>query len=78
MKYPFESKEANELNVQIFETVYYGALEASCEIAAKKGPYESYEGSPVSKGVSIKKKSIFLLSINFWKLFTSGTCQFFS
>jgi len=56
MKYPFESKEANELNVQIFETVYYGALEASCEIAAKKGPYESYEGSPVSKGVSIKKK----------------------
>lgn len=62
MRYPFESKEANELNIQIFETIYYGALEASCEIAAEKGPYKSYEGSPVSKGVSIK--TIFLLSTN--------------
>merc|ERR1711936_1327823 len=33
-----------------FETIYYGALEASCEIAEKEGPYSSYEGSPVSKG----------------------------
>lgn len=53
MRYPFESEKANELNVQIFETLYYGALEASCEIAAEKGPYESYEGSPISKSVSI-------------------------
>lgn len=53
MRYPFESKEASELNIKIFETLYYGALEASCEIAIEKGPYESYEGSPVSKGVSI-------------------------
>lgn len=52
MRYPFESKEANELNIQIFETLYYGALEASCEIAAEKGPYKSYKNSPVSKGVS--------------------------
>lgn len=51
MRYPFESEEANELNVQIFETLYYGALEASCEIATEKGPYESYKGSPVSKGI---------------------------
>ncbi|XP_071627487.1 ribonucleoside-diphosphate reductase large subunit-like isoform X2 [Temnothorax longispinosus] len=51
MRYPFESKEASELNVQIFETLYYGALEASCEIAIEKGPYESYEGSPISKGI---------------------------
>ncbi|KYN07623.1 Ribonucleoside-diphosphate reductase large subunit [Cyphomyrmex costatus] len=51
MRYPFESKEANELNVQIFETLYYGALEASCEIANEKGPYELYEGSPISKGI---------------------------
>lgn len=55
MKYPFESEKANELNIQIFETLYYGALEASCEIAIEKGSYESYEGSPISKGVSIKK-----------------------
>lgn len=53
MRYPFENKEASELNIQIFETLYYGALEASCEIATEKGPYESYEGSPVSEGVSI-------------------------
>ncbi|KYN30981.1 Ribonucleoside-diphosphate reductase large subunit, partial [Trachymyrmex septentrionalis] len=51
MRYPFESKEANELNVQIFETLYYGALEASCEIATEKGPYESYKGSPISEGI---------------------------
>ncbi|XP_011874948.1 PREDICTED: ribonucleoside-diphosphate reductase large subunit-like [Vollenhovia emeryi] len=51
MRFPYESKEASGLNVQIFETLYYGALEASCELAAEKGPYESYEGSPVSKGV---------------------------
>jgi ribonucleoside-diphosphate reductase subunit M1 len=61
MRYPFESKNAIELNIKIFETLYYGALEASCEIAAEKGPYESYEGSPISKGVSIRTKKYFLL-----------------
>lgn len=51
MRYPFESEEAQKLNIQIFETLYYGALEASCEIAKEKGTYETYEGSPVSKGI---------------------------
>jgi len=51
MRYPFESDEASKLNIQIFETIYYGALEASCELAEKEGPYETYEGSPVSKGI---------------------------
>merc|ERR1712183_198401 len=50
MRFPFESEEASNLNKQIFETIYYGALEASCEIAEKEGPYSTYEGSPVSKG----------------------------
>jgi len=50
MRFPFESEEASTLNKQIFETIYYGALEASCEIAEKEGPYSTYEGSPVSKG----------------------------
>jgi len=50
MRFPFESEEAAMLNKQIFETIYYGALEASCEIAEKEGPYSTYEGSPVSKG----------------------------
>uniref|UniRef100_A0AC34Q6V7 Ribonucleoside-diphosphate reductase n=1 Tax=Panagrolaimus sp. JU765 TaxID=591449 RepID=A0AC34Q6V7_9BILA len=51
LEYPFTSPEAKELNIQIFETIYYGALEASCELAEKFGPYETYEGSPVSKGI---------------------------
>merc|ERR1711942_654201 len=50
MRYPFESEEACLLNKQIFETIYYGALEASCELAEVDGPYSTYEGSPVSQG----------------------------
>ncbi|XP_078428428.1 ribonucleotide reductase 1 isoform X2 [Wolffia australiana] len=48
---PFDSSEARKLNEEIFETIYYNALQASCEIAKRDGPYETYEGSPVSKGV---------------------------
>lgn len=51
MRYPYESPEAILLNQQIFETIYYAALEASCELAAELGPYETYAGSPVSKGI---------------------------
>jgi len=50
MRYPFESAEAELLNKQIFETIYYGALEASCELAEEFGTYETYPGCPVSKG----------------------------
>ncbi|MCL4130586.1 UNVERIFIED_CONTAM: hypothetical protein GTU68_044746 [Idotea baltica] len=51
MRFPFESDDAKLLNQQIFETIYYGAMEASCELAQKDGPYSTYAGSPVSKGV---------------------------
>uniref|UniRef100_A0A674IMV5 Ribonucleoside-diphosphate reductase n=1 Tax=Terrapene triunguis TaxID=2587831 RepID=A0A674IMV5_9SAUR len=51
MRYPFESPEAQLLNQQIFETIYYGALESSCELAKEHGPYETYVGCPVSKGI---------------------------
>ncbi|EEB15136.1 Ribonucleoside-diphosphate reductase large chain, putative [Pediculus humanus corporis] len=51
MRLPFDSPEAQKLNIQIFETIYYGALEASSELAAIHGPYETYEGSPASKGI---------------------------
>lgn len=51
MRFPFVSEPAKELNKQIFETIYYGALEASCELAEKEGPYSTYAGSPVSKGI---------------------------
>jgi len=53
LRYPFESTEAQQLNRDIFETIYYAALKTSCELAARCGPYETYEGSPVSQGVSI-------------------------
>uniref|UniRef100_A0A3B4UDV9 Ribonucleoside-diphosphate reductase n=1 Tax=Seriola dumerili TaxID=41447 RepID=A0A3B4UDV9_SERDU len=51
MRHPFESPEAQLLNIQIFETIYYAALEASCELAEELGAYETYTGSPVSKGI---------------------------
>lgn len=51
MRYPFDSAEARELNIKIFETIYHAALEASCELAQRDGPYETYVGSPVSKGI---------------------------
>lgn len=51
MRFPFDSAEARELNIQIFETIYHAALEASCELAQEKGAYETYAGSPVSKGI---------------------------
>ncbi|KAJ2611249.1 ribonucleotide-diphosphate reductase subunit rnr1 [Coemansia sp. RSA 1804] len=50
MRMPFDSAEARQLNRDIFETIYYAALESSCELAEKLGAYESYAGSPVSQG----------------------------
>jgi len=51
MRYAFESDEAQRLNRDIFETIYYSALRTSCELARLHGPYETYGGSPVSHGV---------------------------
>jgi ribonucleoside-diphosphate reductase alpha subunit len=51
MRYPFDSKEALELNEKIFETIYYGAMKASVELSKKDGPYESFNNSPLSKGI---------------------------
>ncbi|CAJ0597956.1 unnamed protein product [Cylicocyclus nassatus] len=51
MRYPFTSPEARELNRRIFEVIYHAALESSCELAEQLGTYETYEGSPVSKGI---------------------------
>lgn len=50
LRLPFDSPEAKHLNIQIFETIYHGALTASMELAKTLGPYTTYEGSPVSKG----------------------------
>eukprot|EP00173_Palmaria_palmata_P004091 Plantae.Rhodophyta-Palmaria_palmata.ctg4859.p1 GENE.Plantae.Rhodophyta-Palmaria_palmata.ctg4859~~Plantae.Rhodophyta-Palmaria_palmata.ctg4859.p1 ORF type:complete len:404 (+),score=87.26 Plantae.Rhodophyta-Palmaria_palmata.ctg4859:165-1214(+) len=51
LRLPFESDGASELNKGIFETMYFAALETSCELAIEQGPYKTYEGSPMSKGV---------------------------
>merc|ERR1712050_780020 len=50
MQLPFESEAAKRLNEDIFETIYFAACEASCELAESLGPYETYAGSPASKG----------------------------
>jgi len=50
LRYPFDSQQAIKLNRDIFETMYYAAIEASCELAKKEGVYSTYEGSPISQG----------------------------
>jgi ribonucleoside-diphosphate reductase alpha subunit len=47
---PFTSDEAKKVNHRIFETIYHGAVEQSCEMAKELGPYETFVGSPASKG----------------------------
>lgn len=51
MRFAFDSDEAMKLNREIFETIYFAAMTASCELAEEFGVYETYEGSPVSKGI---------------------------
>jgi ribonucleoside-diphosphate reductase alpha chain len=50
LRLPFTSEKAKELNQEIFETLYFAAVTASAEEAKKDGPYETYKGSPMSKG----------------------------
>ena len=50
LRLPFTSEEAKQLNQDIFETLYFAAVTASAEEAKKDGPYQTYKGSPMSKG----------------------------
>jgi len=50
LRLPFESDEAKELNKEIFETIYFAAMTASKDLAIKEGAYETFKGSPLSKG----------------------------
>lgn len=59
LRYPFDSLGARQLNREIFETLYFGALTASKDLAIEEGPYPSYEGSPLSKG---------MLQFDFWNV----------
>lgn len=51
MGYPYTSVEAQDMNVRIAETIYHGALESSCELAERFGPYDMWDGSPASRHV---------------------------
>lgn len=55
---PFASDAARQINKDIFETIYHGAVEQSCEMAIVEGPYETFQGSPASQG---------LLQFDLWK-----------
>lgn len=50
LRLPFESESARALNIDIFETIYFAACEASCDLALLEGPYETFQGSPASRG----------------------------
>ena len=51
LRLPFDSPEAKKLNKEIHETIYYGAMEASMELAKADGSYKTFKESPVSKGI---------------------------
>ena len=50
LRLPFESDEAKQLNKEIFETIYFAAMTASKDLAIEEGAYETFKGSPLSKG----------------------------
>ena len=51
MNISFTSKEAIQLNKNIFECIYFSALEESMKLSKIYGPYDSFKGSPTSKGI---------------------------
>jgi len=59
MDVAFDSDEAAKTNRNIFETIYHASLEKSCELAVSEGKYETFDGSPASKGI---------LQFDMWKV----------
>lgn len=51
LRMPFDAPEARGLNKDIFETIYFAAMTASKDLAKKHGPYATFAGSPLSKGI---------------------------
>lgn len=62
LRYPYTSLDARQLNIDIFETMYYACLRASCDLSKQYGPYESFVGSPASKG--LLNQDIWGISVN--------------
>jgi len=50
LRLPWDSPEAARLNRHIFEHIYFAAVSASCDLAIRDGPYETFPGSPASRG----------------------------
>ncbi|MDG2436787.1 MAG: ribonucleoside-diphosphate reductase subunit alpha, partial [Polaribacter sp.] len=50
LRLPFTSEEAQKLNQEIFETMYFAAVTSSMEISKAKGAYSTFKGSPMSEG----------------------------
>jgi ribonucleoside-diphosphate reductase alpha chain len=46
----YDSDEAKSLNKEIFETIYYASIKASCDLAKVEGAYPTFAGSPISEG----------------------------
>lgn len=63
---PFDSPKARELNKEIFEAMYHAALTQSCAIAAQRGAYETFPGSPASEGK---------LQFDLWGVTPSNKCD---
>lgn len=51
LRLPFEHELAKILNRDIFETIYFAAMTASKDLAIEQGAYETFKGSPLSKGI---------------------------
>uniref|UniRef100_A0A914YU72 Ribonucleotide reductase large subunit domain-containing protein n=1 Tax=Panagrolaimus superbus TaxID=310955 RepID=A0A914YU72_9BILA len=66
---PFTSEGAKMMNKLIFETIYFAALEASCELAERYGSYSTFENSPTSKGI---------LQCDLWKCPPSEATSFWN
>lgn len=60
---PFDSEEARQLNKDIFEAIYFAAVTESCDLAERLGAYETFQGSPMSKG---------LFQFDLWNVTPSG------
>lgn len=67
LRYPFESSAAKKLNREIFETIYYAAMKSSVDLARREGAYESFAGSPLSRGK---------FQFDFWGVQPSGRWDF--
>lgn len=67
MELPFTSQQAQDINVQISETVYHASLDSSCELAEVYGPHDMWEGSPAVRGA---------LQVDMWNAETSDRHDF--